>query len=79
MAVLTAKARNDLSKAKFGLPGTGTKPAAYPMPDKNHARVALSRESEELSKGKLSPEQASMIKHKADQVLGKTDSAYHNS
>jgi hypothetical protein len=31
-----------------------------------------------IAKGKLSPVQANKIKHKADAVLGKHDTAYHN-
>ena len=82
MAVLQAKQRNKLPPSKFGLPGAktakGKAKGSYPMPDKAHARDALARESEMLAKGKLSPEQASKIKHKADQVLGKADCKYHN-
>lgn len=82
MAKLKAKQLDKLPRGKFGLPGAGGKDKAkgkYPMPDKAHARNALARESEMLAKGKLSPEQASKIKHKADQVLGKGDSRYHNN
>ncbi len=79
MSVLKAKARNKLPASKFALPGKkGKAKGAYPVPDKAHARNALARESEELAKGKLSPEQASKIKHKADAVLGKHDTNYHN-
>lgn len=74
MAVLNAKARNKLAPSKFGLPDT----EQYPMPDKSHAVDAKGRATQQLAKGNLSPEQASKIKHKADQVLGKTDSTYHN-
>ena len=34
--------------------------------------------SAKVAKGKLSPVQANKIKHKADAVLGKHDTAYHN-
>lgn len=78
MAVLTTKGRKDLKPSKFALPGKGGKPGKYPVENASHARDALSRESEMLAKGKLSPEQASKIKHKADQVLGKADCKYHN-
>jgi hypothetical protein len=78
MAKLTAKARKEIPSSKFALPGKDGKPGKYPVENPGHARAALSRESEMLSKGKLSPEQASKIKHKADQVLGKTDCKYHN-
>lgn len=82
MAKLKAKTRNKIPAAKFGLPGAknakGKAKGSYPVEDKSHARAALSRESEELAKGNLSPEQASKIKHKADAVLGKHDTTYHN-
>lgn len=80
MAKLKAKQLDKMSASKFGLPGKGGKDKAkgkYPMPDKAHARNALARESEMVAKGKLSPEQASKIKHKAHMVLGKNDSKYH--
>lgn len=38
---LTAEQRNDLPKSDFALPG-----GRYPVPDKSHARVALSRVSQ---------------------------------
>ncbi len=41
MAKLTSKARNSLKSSTFALPGR-----RYPIPDKNHARAALSRVSE---------------------------------
>ena len=78
MATLTAKARHAIPGKKFGLPPHDGKPGAYPVENKSHARDALSRESEELAAGNLSPEQASEIKHKADAVLGKHDCNYHN-
>jgi hypothetical protein len=78
MSTLTAKARKDIPASKFALPGKDGKPGKYPVENKGHADAALSRESEMLAKGKLSPEQASKIKHKADQVLGKGDCKYHN-
>ena len=34
--------------------------------------------ADKVAKGKLSPVQANKIKHKADAVLGKHDTAYHN-
>ena len=74
MAVLKAKARNKLAPSKFGLPDT----KQYPMPDREHAGNAKARATQQLAKGNLSPEQAAKIRHKADQVLGKTDSTYHN-
>lgn len=74
MAKLTAKARKKIPADKFALPG-----GRYPIENKAHAADAKSRATTELAKGKLSPEQAAKIRHKADQVLGKTDSSYHNT
>ncbi len=79
MATLTAKARKAIPSSKFALPGKNGKPGKYPVENPAHARDALARESEMVSKGKLSPEQASKIKHKADAVLGKNDCKYHNA
>jgi hypothetical protein len=83
MAKLTSKKRNSLKKTQFGLPGAknakGKAKGSYPMPDKSHARNALARASEMQAKGKLSPEQAAKIRHKAHNVLGKTDTTYHNA
>lgn len=78
MAKLTAKARKNIPAGKFALPGKNGKPGKYPVEDKAHAANAKARASEMVAKGKLSPEQASKIKHSADAVLGKHDSAYHN-
>lgn len=77
MAVLTAKARKAIKPSKFALPGKNGKPGKYPVENAAHAKNALSRESEMVAKGKLSPEQAAKIKHKADAVLGHNDSKYH--
>ena len=72
MAVLTTKARKHLAPSTFGLPGK----KAYPMPDKAHAANAKARATQEVAKGKLSPEEAATIRHKANSVLGETDSTY---
>lgn len=50
MARLKQKARNKLPKKNFALPGKGEGPegkgaGSYPVPDKAHARAALSRVS----------------------------------
>jgi hypothetical protein len=47
MARLTAKARKSLKPSQFALPGKGAGlegkgPGSYPVPDKRHARIALS-------------------------------------
>ncbi len=78
MAKLTAKARKKIPAGKFGIPGKKGKPGKYPMPDKSHAANAEARATQMVAKGKLSPEQASKIKHKAAAVLGKHDSQYHS-
>ncbi len=50
MAKLTAKTRQSLPRSDFALPGKGKGPkgagsGSYPIPDKSHARNALSRSS----------------------------------
>lgn len=50
MAKLNAKQRQSLPKSDFALPGKGKGPkgagsGSYPIPDKSHARNALSRVS----------------------------------
>jgi hypothetical protein len=79
MAKLTAKKRDALPKGKFALPGKMGKPGKYPVEDKAHAADAKGRATQMVAKGKLSPAQASKIKHKADAVLGKHDCSYHNA
>ncbi len=79
MAKLTAKARKNIKPSKFALPGKNGKPGKYPVEDKSHAANAKARATQMVAKGKLSPEQASKIKHKADAVLGKHDASYHNA
>lgn len=74
MSELKAKTRNALPASDFGLPKT----RQYPEENAGHAQAALSRASEELAKGNLTPAQAAEIRHKAHVVLGTTDSTYHN-
>lgn len=76
MAKLTAKARKKIPAGKFALHVDGK--GKYPVEDKGHAQAALSRASEELGKGNLSPSQAAKVKHAAYHVLGHGDSNYHN-
>lgn len=50
MSKLNAAARKRLPSSDFALPGKGKGPegkgsGSYPIPDKNHARLALSRSS----------------------------------
>lgn len=75
MAELTAKSRKHMKPSTFGLPDK----KAYPMPDKSHAVDAKGRATQMLAKGKLTPEQAAKIRHKADVVLGETDSTHHGN
>lgn len=51
---LSAKDRQDLPKSDFALPGKGAGPkgagsGSYPIPDRNHAKAALSRASANAS------------------------------
>lgn len=70
MAKLTEKDRKKLPKSVFGEPGK----RAYPMPDKNHAKVAKARASEMEHKGKISESTKAKIDAKANKVLGKKKS-----
>jgi hypothetical protein len=79
MAKLTAKTRKKIPSSKFALPGKNGKPGKYPIENKAHAVDAEGRATQMVAKGKLSPEQASKIKHKAAMVLGKGDCTYHNN
>lgn len=66
MAKLHAAERNKLPKSEFGMP----KERKYPMPDKNHARVAKSYASKEEHAGVISESTKEKIDRKADSVLG---------
>ena len=66
MGVIDAKMRKAEPKGDFGLPGQ----RKYPMPNKNHARVAKSYASKEANAGKLSAGQKAEIDAKANKVLG---------
>ena len=74
MSVLTTKARKHLKPSTFGLPGK----KAYPVPDKAHAADAKGRVTQQLAKGNVTPAEAAEVRHKADVILGETDSTYHN-
>jgi hypothetical protein len=65
MAELKAAARNKLPASKFGLPGK----RAYPITDRAHAANAKARATQQVKRGKLSPEQASKIRKKANALL----------
>jgi hypothetical protein len=64
MAKLTTKGRNKLPDSKFAGPGR-----SYPVNDKNHARNALARASQQVKAGNLSPSAAKTIRAKANKVL----------
>lgn len=42
MARLTAKARRQIPKKNFAIPGKAPKSGSYPIHDRSHARAALS-------------------------------------
>lgn len=68
MAKLTSKARNKLKDSTFALPGE----RKYPISDKNHARNAKARASQQYAKGNLSASEKKKIDRKADSKLGKS-------
>lgn len=77
MAKLTTAERKKLPKKDYGLPGKVDKKGdnqagrgAYPMPNKEHARVAKSYASKEEHAGKLSASAKAKIDAKADKILG---------
>jgi len=67
MAKLKASSRNALADRVFGLPKT----REYPMPDKNHARLAKSGASHALHVGNITRAQKKRIDAKANRILGK--------
>ena len=73
MAALTSKGRKHMPQSKFALPGK-----SFPVNDKKHARLALSGASRSLSVGNITPAEAAKVRHRAQHVLGETDSTYHN-
>ena len=74
MAELTTKARKAIPASKFALPG-----GRFPVEDKAHAANAKARATQGLAKGTLSPADAAKVRHRADAVLGETDSTYHGA
>jgi hypothetical protein len=66
MAKLKAATRKRLPASEFGLPGA----RKYPMPDRAHAGNAKARASQQVKRGKLSPEAAARIRVKANRILG---------
>ncbi len=75
---LTKERRKHLKKSVFGLPGKknakGGK-GSYPMPDKEHARLAISGASHAERVGNISKAQQERIDAKARRILngGKKD------
>ena len=75
MAELSAKKREKLPAKDFGLPEKArTKEAKkesgnYPMPDKEHARNAKARASQQQKAGNLTKKEQERIDRKADKVL----------
>jgi hypothetical protein len=68
MAKLTTRKRKSLPKKDFGLPGK----KAYPMPDKEHARLAKSGASRAERIGNITSAQKKKIDAKANRILKKT-------
>lgn len=64
MARLSTRQRNKLPDRTFAGPGR-----SYPIPDKAHARAALSRASHARKVGRLSASAYRTIKRKADAKL----------
>jgi hypothetical protein len=75
MAELSSKKREHLPAKDFGLPEKArTKQAKkesgnYPMPDKQHARNAKARASQQQRAGNLTKRERERIERKADKVL----------
>jgi hypothetical protein len=67
---LTAAARRKIPASKFAGPGR-----SFPLPDKNHARAALSMVGRSEDKGNLTSAQAARIRKRASAMLGKGSSA----
>jgi hypothetical protein len=61
---LTGRARKDLPKKDFALPG-----GRYPIPDKAHAANAKARATQMWEEGKLSNSQRARIDEKANAKL----------
>ncbi|SAK19203.1 hypothetical protein UA17_01759 [Burkholderia multivorans] len=67
MSKLTAKARKEIPKKEFGMPGE----KKYPMPDRSHAGNAKARAEQMVKKSKLSESSKQKIDAKANKILGK--------
>lgn len=67
MATMSEKKRDSLKSSQFGLP----EERKYPMPDKDHARNAKARASQQAERGNLSDAGKRKIDRKADRILDK--------
>jgi hypothetical protein len=67
MGTLSTKKRASLPASTFGLP----EDRSYPMPDKDHARNAKARASQQEDDGHLSESDKQRIDRKADRILKK--------
>ena len=73
MAKLTAAKRRGLRSSSFALPSKRTDhggAGGWPMPDKSHARFALTQVGRSLAKGNISSGQAATIRARANAKLG---------
>lgn len=74
---LTAAQRKKIPKSKFGVQSRAktakgkAKPGSFPMPDKKHARLAISMAAKSLKAGNISKAQHDRIVAKAKRILGK--------
>ena len=76
MANLTAAKRKNIPSSEFAGPGR-----SFPIPDKNHARLAIAMASRSENAGNISAGTAASIKAKARSKLGPgsaPDMAKHN-
>lgn len=67
MAKLTTKQRSKLRSSTFAIPSR----RGWPMPDKSHARFALTQVDRSLRKGNITPGEAHRIRSKANAKLGR--------
>ena len=64
MSLLTAAKRKKMPESEFAGPGT-----SFPVPDKNHARLAISGATRSMRAGNISSSEADTIKAKARRKL----------
>ena len=73
MSTLSGKKRQGLRAGQFALPAQRSKShktGGWPMPDKSHARFALTQVGRSEAKGNISGGQAARIRAKANKILG---------